>query len=114
MTKTTEPDYLYLTTTGRSTGLPREIEIWFTCRDGFYYVIAEYSTSQWVQNVSANGNVAVRLGEERFAARARIIDPAAEPVLHAAVQQLSREKYGWGDGVVVELQPRTADATKKE
>ncbi|HEV2115424.1 MAG TPA: nitroreductase family deazaflavin-dependent oxidoreductase [Terriglobales bacterium] len=114
MPKTTEPDYLYLTTTGRRTGLAREIEIWFTRRDGLYYVIAEYPTSQWVQNVSANANVAVRLGEERFAASVRVIDPAAEPALHAAVQQLSREKYGWGDGVVVELQPRTADATKKE
>ena len=113
MPKTTEPDYLYLTTTGRRTGLPREIEIWFTRRDGLYYVIAEYPTSQWVQNVSANANVAVRLGEERFAATARIIDPGAEPVLHAAVRQLSRQKYGWGDGVVVELHPETADGPSR-
>ena len=32
--------FLYLTTIGRRTGLPREIEIWFTERDGRYYVIA--------------------------------------------------------------------------
>ena len=34
--------FLYLTTTGRRTGLPREIEIWFTERGGHFYVIAEH------------------------------------------------------------------------
>src|SRR5438445_328723 len=34
--------YLYLTTTGRRTGRPREIEIWFTQRRGRYYLIAEH------------------------------------------------------------------------
>jgi hypothetical protein len=29
--------YLYLTTTGRVTGQAREIEIWFTERDGHFY-----------------------------------------------------------------------------
>jgi deazaflavin-dependent oxidoreductase (nitroreductase family) len=114
MPKTAEPGYLYLTTTGRHSGLFREIEIWFTRRDGLYYVIAEYPTSQWVQNVNANSNVVVRVGETRFAATARIIDAAAEPVLHAAVQQLSREKYGWGDGMVVELQPVDGGRTQQK
>ena len=33
-----EPEFLYLTTTGRRSGQPREIEIWFTSRDGRYYL----------------------------------------------------------------------------
>ncbi|MBI3800677.1 MAG: nitroreductase family deazaflavin-dependent oxidoreductase [Deltaproteobacteria bacterium] len=39
-TKAVEPPYLYLTTTGRRSGQPREIEIWFTQCAGQYYVIA--------------------------------------------------------------------------
>lgn len=107
MTDQIEPAYLHLTTMGRRSKLPREIEIWFTRRNGLYFVIAEFSTSHWVANVRANPQVGVRLGEQRFPARARIVDASAEPELHAAVQQLSREKYGWGDGVVVELKPET-------
>lgn len=109
----TEPAYLYLTTIGRSTGLPREIEIWFTRTNGCYYVIAEYPTSHWVQNLKTNAQVTLRLGDKRFAATARILNPDAEPELHGAVQQLSRAKYGWGDGVVVELKPEDRPHTQK-
>ena len=35
------PMYLYLTTTGRVPGQPREIEIWLAQRDGRLYVVAE-------------------------------------------------------------------------
>jgi deazaflavin-dependent oxidoreductase (nitroreductase family) len=98
--------YLYLTTTGRRSGLPREIEIWFTQRDGRYYLISEHShRSQWVQNILVNPLVRWRIGENSLAGRARLIDPAVEPYLHETIQGLSREKYGWGDGLVVELTP---------
>lgn len=107
MTNPADPAYLYLTTTGRRSNLPREIEIWFTRRNGLYYVMAEFATSHWMRNVRANPQVDVRVHEKRFAACARVVDAAAEPELHSAVQQLSREKYGWGDGVVVELKPET-------
>jgi deazaflavin-dependent oxidoreductase (nitroreductase family) len=97
--------FLYLTTTGRKTGRPREIEIWFTEHSGRYFVIAEYDTSQWVQNVRASADVRVRVGSSSFAARARVLTAEPDPELIAAVQQLSREKYGWGEGTVVELTP---------
>ena len=82
--------FLYLTTTGRKTGHPREIEIWFTERSGRYYVIAEYGTSQWVQNVRASADVRVRVGETSFAARARILSVERDRELLRAVQELSR------------------------
>ena len=37
-----DEQYLYLTTTGRVTGKPREIEIWFVESAGKYYVLAEH------------------------------------------------------------------------
>jgi len=97
--------YLYLTTRGRKTGLPREIEIWFTELGGRHYVIAEYATAQWLRNLQASPAVQVRIGEERFSATARVITADSDPELRQRVRQASREKYGWGDGVVVELAP---------
>ncbi|MGH7320849.1 MAG: nitroreductase/quinone reductase family protein [Candidatus Rokuibacteriota bacterium] len=50
------PPYLYLTTTGRRSGRPREIEIRFTRRHGRYYIIAETGErARWVQNLRAGG-----------------------------------------------------------
>jgi deazaflavin-dependent oxidoreductase (nitroreductase family) len=101
-----EIEFLYLTTIGRRSGQPREIEIWFTQHDGRYYLIAEHRwETQWVQNLLAEPRVRVRVGDEEFRARARVAHADAEPVSHAAAQELSEKKYGWGDGLVVELTP---------
>ena len=56
-----------------------------------------------MQNLLADPRVSVRVGAEEFVARARVIDAAAEPQLHQAAQELSERKYGWGDGLIVEL-----------
>lgn len=113
MPENAPPTYLYLTTVGRRTGLPRQIEIWFIHRNGLYYVIAEFATSHWVQNIRANPQVGVRLRDSQFAAQARIIDARAEPELHASVRQLSSDKYGWGDGLIVELRPANGEGTQE-
>jgi len=98
--------YLYLTTTGRRTGRPREIEIWFTQRGGRYYLVAEHrERAQWVQNLRAAPRVAVRVGRRSFAAHARVVDAKTERELARAVRTLSQKKYGWGNGLVVELAP---------
>jgi deazaflavin-dependent oxidoreductase (nitroreductase family) len=102
--------YLYLTTRGRKSGHPREIEIWFTERDGRFYVIAEYKTSQWIQNLRADPQVWLRVGKQTFAATARVLgsgENAASPDLSLIreIQNLSRIRYGWGDGTAVELVP---------
>ena len=99
--------YLYLTTTGRRTGRPREIEIWFTLRGGRYYLVAEHrERAQWVKNLRAEPRVAVRVGRRSFAAQARVVDAKAEAPLARAVRTLSEKKYGWGNGLVVELDPK--------
>ena len=100
-----ETEYLYLTTRGRKTGRPREIEIWFTTRDGRYYVIAEYPTSHWVENLRSHPQAQVRLGSKKLLAQARFLSADREPDLYHEVQALSRKKYGWGEGLPVELVP---------
>lgn len=100
--------YLYLTTRGRTSGLPREIEIWFTQDSGKFYLIAEHATSHhWVRNLQADPNVQVRVAGRKFAARARVrvLSPETDSALIAVIQALSRQKYRWGDGLVVELAP---------
>jgi deazaflavin-dependent oxidoreductase (nitroreductase family) len=104
-----ETDVLHLTTIGRRSGQPREIEIWFTRRQARYYVIAETGLrAHWVRNLLAHPGVRFRVGRRLYSGTARVLDPAAEPALHAAVAALSVAKYGWGDGLIVELAPSLA------
>ena len=91
--------------------MPREIEIWFTHHEGRFYLIAEYATSNWVQNVIAYPEVEVRVAGKSFEASARVISP--ETKLSRAIQQLSRAKYGWGDGLIVELTPGNQELKAK-
>jgi len=45
-------DYCYLTTTGRLSGEPREIEIWFSLDDGVLYMLAGGGRrANWVRNI---------------------------------------------------------------
>jgi deazaflavin-dependent oxidoreductase (nitroreductase family) len=104
-----EPQYLYLTTTGRRTGLSREIEIWFTRRGRRDYLVAETGErAQWVRNLRAAPVVRWKVGRTVYAGRARVVDPRREHTLAASVRARSIAKYGWGDGLIVELRPAPA------
>jgi deazaflavin-dependent oxidoreductase (nitroreductase family) len=101
--------FLYLTTTGRISGQPREIEIWFTERGGLFYLIAEHrERANWVRNIQAQPQVEVRVGDRQFDATARVVHDNQEPQLTAAVKALFDAKYGWNDGLVVEITPAKA------
>jgi deazaflavin-dependent oxidoreductase (nitroreductase family) len=98
--------YLYLTTTGRVTGLPREIEIWFVEHQGKLYILAEhFHKTQWVKNIERNPRVRVRLGQSEFAATARVLDKSRDADAWEVARRLEVEKYGWGDGLPVEIVP---------
>lgn len=114
MTDFGREQYLYLTTRGRKSGRPREIEIWFTEYEGCFYVIAEYDTSHWVQNVRAHSGVKVRVGGENCAAIARVLSAETDGDLLRTVQELSRKKYGWGEGTVVQVRPDPGLNNKSE
>ena len=100
--------YLYLTTRGRKSGTPREIGIWFTSHHGCFYVIAEYASSQWVENLRANPEATLRVKNMSFPVTARVLSPEADSELKRTIQDLSRKKYGWGEGLVVELAPKSS------
>ena len=99
------PVYLYLTTTGRVTGQPREIEIWFTEQGGHFYLVAERERANWVRNIQSQPQVKVRVGDAEINAIARVVHDDREPQLAATVKALFDAKYGWSDGLIVELTP---------
>jgi deazaflavin-dependent oxidoreductase (nitroreductase family) len=98
--------FLYLTTTGRNTGQPREIEIWFIVHDGSFYVFAEgFHEAQWVKNIARNPRVRVRAGGRTVDATAAALDQVRDAGEWQTVQDLARAKYGWGDGLPVRITP---------
>jgi len=112
-----EAEFLYLTTTGRRSGQPREIEIWFTHHDGRYYLIAEHGDqANWVQNLRANPQVHIRVAGSSMGGTARVMDAKAERILCRQIQARSEKKYGWGKGLIVEITPvgeEGADAARR-
>ena len=104
MSNDSSSSFLYLTTIGRVSGEPREIEIWFVERNDNFYVLAEhFRNAQWVRNIERNPRVTVRVDARNFEATARILDQEADRETWTAAQKLSTEKYGWGDGLPVEI-----------
>jgi deazaflavin-dependent oxidoreductase (nitroreductase family) len=72
-------DYCYLTTTGRVSGAPREIEIWFGLEaDTLYMLSGGGERSNWVRNLRREPRVQVRIGDVTLPGRARIVRDAAE------------------------------------
>ncbi|GAB4514030.1 MAG: hypothetical protein OHK0046_15560 [Anaerolineae bacterium] len=106
--------FLYLTTIGRKSGQPREIEIWYVSHDGRHYLVAEgRENAHWVQNIIQNPAVQFYIGAgwgsgTPAPATARTIDPQAEPELARAVSDLMDAKYNWSDGLIVEIAPEAA------
>jgi deazaflavin-dependent oxidoreductase (nitroreductase family) len=97
--------YLYLTTTGRITCQPREIEIWFAEHSGRFYLVAESESNNWVRNIQSQPQVKFRIDDGELNAAARLVYNDREPELVATVKALFDDKYGWSDGLVVELTP---------
>ena len=99
-------EFLYLTTTGRVTGKPRAIEIWFVEKDGKYYILAEHrERADWVKNIARNPYIHARVGSAAFDATARVLDAERDRDAYRIAQKMMTEKYGWGDGLPVEIAP---------
>lgn len=104
--RSAEAQFLYLTTTGRRTGLPREIEIWFVSSVGNDYILSgNLHHAQWVENITQDPRVRVRVGPRAFEAMARVLDRQRDRDAWDTARCLSQAKYGWGDGLPVEITP---------
>ena len=86
-----DEEFCYLTTTGRVTGRPHEIEIWFEVEDRTLYLLSGgRDRSDWVKNLRQNPEVTVRINGERFGGRARVVEDAEED---ATTRHLLVDKY---------------------
>ena len=71
--------FAYLTTTGRRTGEPHQIEIWFAMDPPTLYLLAGgRDAADWVKNLIADPRVSIRIGERVWNATARLIEPGTD------------------------------------
>ncbi len=97
--------FLYLTTTGRRTGRPHRIEIWFAAHHGKVYLLSGgRDRSDWVHNLQANARVSVELAGEHHTGVARVLEPGTaedrlarellvakyEPIEHDSLEEWGR------------------------
>ena len=88
-----DEDFCYLTTTGRVTGRPHEIEIWFSLvpeTRTLYMLSGGRDRSDWVKNLRRDPEVTVRIADEHLSGRARETSDAKEDGL---ARRLLVEKY---------------------
>ncbi|TLY10955.1 MAG: nitroreductase family deazaflavin-dependent oxidoreductase [Thaumarchaeota archaeon] len=94
--------FLYISTTGWKTGRQHTIEIWFVKYKERYYVMSEGNKrAHWVQNIIHNSKVSIKVSNKSFAGTGQVIE-SEEPVA-AEVRKLMKAKYGWDEGLIVEL-----------
>ena len=99
-------DYCYLTTTGRVSGKPHEIEIWFGAQNSTIYLLSGSEKSDWVRNLLKDPAVRVRIAKHNFAGTARIVTDKEEEL---GARYLVAGKYQeWEEGRTLSEWARTA------
>jgi len=97
LSKLSKEDYCYLTTTGRKSGLAREIEIWFGVNGNSLYLLSGGGDeSDWVKNLRVDPNVTVRIAKHNFNGVARIVSEEREEMM--ARHMLAGKYQGWKEG----------------
>ena len=84
--------FCYLTTTGRVTGNPHEIEIWFGLAGNILYMLSGgRENSDWVKNLRKTPTVRVRIADTQMSGVARIVRAQSDE--DALARQMLRSKY---------------------
>ncbi|MBW8825775.1 MAG: nitroreductase family deazaflavin-dependent oxidoreductase [Acidobacteria bacterium] len=72
-------DYCYVTTTGRRTGQPHRIEIWYAADGPHLYLLSGGGRrSDWVKNILNDPAVTIEIGDKTYRGEARVIVEDAE------------------------------------
>jgi len=100
-------DYCYITTQGRVSGRPHEIEIWFGIWDSTLYLLSGGGDkSDWVRNLLKNPMVRVRIAKHTFTGTARLVSDEKED--RAARRMLAEKYQEWSEGKPLSDWARTA------
>lgn len=97
----------FLTTRGRVSGEPHEVDLYFGAEgETIYFLAGSGAESDWVKNVVASPQVSVRIGGKTFRGAARVLGPGEE---EAHVRRLLAAKYErWQEGKPLSSWARTA------
>ena len=100
-------EYCYMTTKGRVSGRPHEIEIWFVAQGTSIYLLSGGGDkSDWVKNLLKDPNVTVRIAKHIFVGLAH---PAKNQAEDSPIHYMMAEKYQeWEDGRTLSEWARTA------
>ena len=86
-----DEDFCYLTTTGRVSGSPHTLEIWFALEGKTLYMLAGgREKSDWVKNILKFPIAQIKIGENVFKGRGRVVENEEEGKL---ARQLVFDKY---------------------
>jgi deazaflavin-dependent oxidoreductase (nitroreductase family) len=100
-------EYCYVTTTGRVSGRPHEIEIWFGFYGNSLYLLSGgMDRSDWVKNLFKNPSVTARIAEHAFNATARNVTDEEEETM--ARHLLAGKYQKWEKGKRLSEWARTA------
>jgi len=93
-----DEDMCYLTTAGRTSGRPHEIEIWFGIRDRTVFMLSGGGdAADWVKNIKKDPRVRLRIDTQTAALTARLVMPGTRE--DTVARELLDGKYmGWHAG----------------
>jgi deazaflavin-dependent oxidoreductase (nitroreductase family) len=87
-----EDDFCYLTTTGRVSGRPHTIEIWFALNEKTLYMLAGgRDKADWVKNIQQHPDVLVKIREHTYSGKGRIVQEGLDEDILA--RQIVLNKY---------------------
>jgi deazaflavin-dependent oxidoreductase (nitroreductase family) len=93
VTELADLDFAYLTTTGRRTGAPHRIEIWFALEGETVYLLSGAGDrSDWVRNLMVSPAVTLAIGDVQRTTRARVVEAGTDE--DALARRLLVAKYG--------------------
>jgi deazaflavin-dependent oxidoreductase (nitroreductase family) len=99
-------EYCYLTTRGRVSGRPHEIEIWFAVHDSTLYLLSGSKRSDWVRNLLNDPAVTVRIAKHTFSGSARVVKDQDEE--HRARYLIAEKYQEWEEGKTLSQWAQTA------
>jgi deazaflavin-dependent oxidoreductase (nitroreductase family) len=90
-------EFCYLTTSGRHTGRPHRIEIWFALHEGVVHLLSGGGDrSDWVRNLLISPVVTLEIGDRKRTTKACVVTDPEEDAL--ARRSLVDKYEGRGEG----------------
>ena len=82
-----------ITTTGRRSGLPRRVEIWFLCVDGRFFITGTPGPRDWYANLLADPSFTFHLKESMTADLAATAVPVHDPAMRRHVVESAAARW---------------------